>query len=101
MSDDKTINEVVVATAVKVDVLGDRFNRHLIEISQSLKDLSKDFKEYAKEFHTFKHEKDADHLAISERLVKLEVDRGFLAKAIQSVLAIITGGVAGWLAKHS
>lgn len=97
--------EVIVDTSTRTKILEDRFDRHLIEmktdVKAEFKGLIAEVKELSKALRDHENNEAQKHFEMNDRVVKLESERGFLAKVVQTIFATITGGVAGWLAKHS
>lgn len=97
----ENFTDVIVETSTRTKILEDRFDRHLSEIKSDFKSLLTEFKELSSSLRDHENHESSNHFKLNDRLVKLESQHGFLAKAIQAVLATITGGLAGWLARHS
>lgn len=97
--------DTVVETSTRVAILEERFDRHLLEIKNEVKveakNLMAEIKEISKALRDHENHESQKHFQMNDRVSKLESERGFLAKALQAILASVTGGLAGWLSKHS
>lgn len=98
---DQAYADLIVETSTRAKVLEDRFDRHLTEIKTDFKSLLVEFKELSKTLREHENSESKNHFNVHERIVKLESERGVIAKIVNTILAAITGGVAGWLARHS
>lgn len=101
----ENFTDVIVETSTRVAILEERFDRHLIEMKNEFKaeakNLMTEIKEISKSLRDHENHESQKHFNMNDRVSKLESDRGFLAKAGNAILATITGGIAGWLARHS
>ena len=91
----------IVETSTRTKILEERFDRHLIQIEAAIGKLDSKISVIADGLISNDKAASEKHFHINDRLVKLESERGILAKVVQTIFATITGGVAGWLAKHS
>lgn len=91
----------LIRVGAQSDVLEKRFDRHLTQIESALNKLDDKISNLSQVVIGAEKTLTEKHFHTNDRIVKLESQHGFLAKAVQAVLATITGGLAGWLARHS
>lgn len=97
----ENFTDVIVETSTRVVILEERFERHFNEVKADFKSIMSEIKEMSKTLRDHENNEAHKHFNMNDRVSKLESDRGVLAKAVNAILATITGGLAGWLARHS
>lgn len=93
--------EVIVETSTRTKILEERFDRHLSEIKNEFRSMISEFKELSATLREHEGLESKNNYEMNERIVKLESERGILAKALNALIATITGGLAGWISRHS
>lgn len=96
----ETWTEEIVETSTRTKVLEERFERHLVEMKSDFKSIMSEIKEISKTLREHENHESQKHFEMNNRVSRLESERGILAKVVQTIFATVTGGLAGWLAKH-
>jgi len=96
----ETWTEEIVETSTRTKVLEERFERHLVQIENVLNKLDDKMSNLSQVIIGAEKSLTEKHYHTNDRIVKLESERGILAKALNAIIATMSGGLAGWLAKH-